>query len=146
MVITMAEVTRICRYAAAGVLNTFVAYAVFALLLYVGIHYAAATLASGLSGMATSYFLSSRWVFGYRGQNRVPRFLALFAGLYIASLAVQRLLRDDGLFDGYTAGAIATVVTAIAGYVAGRSWVFASTDQALVGQGTVGESKPGSRR
>jgi putative flippase GtrA len=120
----VAEVARIYRYAAAGMLNTLAAYAVFAAILFSGVHYAVATLVGGFAGVVTSYWLSSRWVFGYTGRQRYGRFLMLFAFLYGSNVAIQKTIMTWITADGYLAGAIGTVVTAAVGYFAGREWIF----------------------
>ncbi len=119
-----AEAVRIYRYAAAGIANTGTAYAVFAALLFIGFHFAVATLVGGLAGMVTSYFLNARWVFRYRGRKRYGRFVVLFAAMYVINVAIQKAITTLLGGDGYVAGAVGTAATAVVGYVVGREWVF----------------------
>ncbi len=123
--ITIAEATQIYRYAAAGVLNTIVAYAVFATLLSAETHYAVATLVGGFAGMLVSYSLNSKWVFAYSGKQRYKRFVIVFVLLYIGNVSIQKGVMLWIVHNGYVAGAIGVAVTAGVGYLLGRSWVFA---------------------
>jgi putative flippase GtrA len=124
------EITRLYRYLAAGVLNTSTAYLVFSILLFLGTHYAAATLVGGLAGTVTAYRLNSKWVFNYRGKRRYGRFLALFVVSYLVNVAIQKALLTTGLVDGYVAGAVGTVATVVLGYLLARTWVFAEVPRA----------------
>ena len=121
------EPAKIYRYATAGVLNTATAYAVFALLLFVGFHFAAATLVGGLAGMLMSYWLNAKWVFRYRGGQRYGPFVLLFASLYAMNITIQKATMTVWGADGYIAGAIGTAFTAAVGYFVSRGWGFVDT-------------------
>ena len=127
---TKGEVNRLYRYLAAGVLNTAAAYLVFAILLFLGIHYSVATLVGGIGGAVTAYWLNSRWVFNYAGKRRYGRFLTVFICSYLANVAIQKGLLTTGLVDGYVAGAVGTAAAAMIGYLLARTWVFAGVPSA----------------
>jgi len=118
------EAARVFRFGLVGALNTLVAYLVFALLLFAGIHYTIATLAGGVAGMLVGFELMSSWVFRLRDRRRLWRFALLFVTAYGLNVGIQTLLLDHSRLNGYWAGAVATALTAIFSYSANRGWVF----------------------
>jgi putative flippase GtrA len=110
------------RFGLVGAANTLLSYAVFALCLLAGLHYAAATLFGGLAGMLLGFKLTGSLVFGNRDHRRFLRFVAVFLGLYLLNVAIQRSLQ--GRVSPYAAGAIATVACFLLSFALNRCFVF----------------------
>ncbi len=114
--------SQMIRFGLVGVVNTLTAYAVFALCLWFGVHYALATLIGGLSGMIIGFRLTGRFVFRNTDSRRWVRFTLVFAMMYALNLWVQTLLRPH--VNPYVAGAFATLVSFLISFFLNRCFVF----------------------
>lgn len=113
---------QLIRYGLIGVVNTTVAYAVFAILLAVGLHYALATLAGGVAGMILGFRLSGRFVFLNRDKSRFFHFAIVFVIIYIINVSIQKLLQP--WVNPYVGGAIATALGFFLSFGLNRNFVF----------------------
>ena len=114
--------SQMIRFGLVGVVKTLAAYAVFALLLWCGMHYAVATLLGGLFGMFVGFRLTGRYVFKNSDSRRWVRFALVFAMMYALNLGVQTLLRPH--LNPYYAGAFATAVCFLVSFFLNRCFVF----------------------
>ena len=113
---------RFIRFLFVGLLNTAFGYCAFAFLLFVGLHYALATLLSTVAGIIFNFNTTGRLVFGNRG--RLERFLGVYALTYLLTVGGLRLARAFGV-DLYLAGAALTVALAFVSFLLHRRYVFA---------------------
>jgi putative flippase GtrA len=110
----------------AGAGRAALAYGFFAGFLFFGLHYTVATLLAGAFGVLAGYVMNHRWVFVHAGENRVARFLLVFAIAYLLSVAIQRGLAASGWVDShYLSGAIAAAMCAIPNFLMNKYFVFA---------------------
>jgi len=117
-------VVSLVRFVVVGAITTFAAYAVFAGLLLLGVHYAAATLAGGLAGVVLGFRLHGR--FAFRGRaGSFPRFVLMFVTIYGVSVGLQAAARPS--LGGYLAGALATAATVPISFLLNRWLVFRRT-------------------
>ena len=114
---------QILRFGLAGMVNTAVAYAVFALLLFGDVHYAIATFLGGAAGMVVGYKLASSFVFNHDSDNRVLRFSLVFVWMYLLNVGIQRLLQP--VANHYLSGALATALCFLVSFSLNRHFVFA---------------------
>ena len=115
-------VARLLRFGAVGAANTLVSYLVFALLLRLGAHFAVATLAGGICGVALGFKLHGNFVFNHTGHGRFPHFLVIFMLCYALSLGIQAIARL--VMDGFLAGALATAFVVPFSFLLNRNLVF----------------------
>lgn len=116
--------SQVLAYVIVGLTNTLWAYAIFAGLIYVGVHYAVATLFSGVLSVLTGY-VAQRRVFGCAGRSRLARFSALFIVIYGLNITIQTILMEPALaLNRYVAGAVAVCVCATMSFIANRIYVF----------------------
>ena len=118
---------QLTRFGLAGAVNTAVAYLVFALLLFLGIHYTLATLLGGITGLVVGYHTTGGFVFRYRGESRWLRFIAAFIVIYLLNIGTQRALRPH--LDPYLSGAIGTLVSVLVSFALNRWFVFRADKQ-----------------
>jgi putative flippase GtrA len=116
------ELLRLVRFGMVGSVNTLVSYLVFAGLLRVGWHYAAATLVGSICGMVLGFRLHGRFVFRNPGRGRFLRFALFFVGLYGLSIGIQALARMA--MNGYLAGALAASITIPTSFLLNRNFVY----------------------
>lgn len=82
---------QIIRFAAVGLLCTFINYASFYVLLnFIGVHYIASSAIGYLLGLALNYFLNLKWTFTYQGATK--RTVIKYFALYMFSLAIGLMI------------------------------------------------------
>ncbi|WP_343623465.1 GtrA family protein [Roseateles puraquae] len=111
------------RFLIVGALNTALAYAVYALLLWLGLAYGWANLGSLVVGILVSFFLQGRLVFGSHDNRLLPRFVLCWLILYALNVALIAGLMRLGL-NAYTAGALALLPMALGSFLVQRTFVF----------------------
>jgi len=87
------ELIKFIKFNAVGLVNTAVDFAVYELLILLGLHYVPAQIISYLCGMANSYLLNSRWTFRDKNDStgRVAAFIAVNLVALGVSIGVQTL-------------------------------------------------------
>ena len=122
--IALIKRSRFLRYLATGVINTCFGYAVYALLIWVGINYFIAAPASFLLGTLFNYFSNRYLVFFYRGPiSSLLRFCIVYGFLLVVNLALIAALVVVGISE-LVAGALAVPPHAFLGYVLLKRFVF----------------------
>lgn len=117
--------TQLFGFAIVGLINTVWAYAMFALFVYLGFHYALATLIAGTLSVMTGYQAHRHYVFSFKGKNRLPRFVFVFLTIYWINVSIQKVLLESGLLSNiYLVGALAIPVCALLSFWLNRSFVF----------------------
>lgn len=117
------------RFTIVGLLNTAASYGVYALLLALGQHFSTASLCSLVFGVFLSFATQGRFVFGRTGIDRFPRFVAAWALLYFANIALIGALQQLG-FNAYLGGALALVPITGLSFLLQRHFVFSCTPTA----------------
>lgn len=120
--------SRPLRFVLVGLVNTAFSYSLYALLVWLGVHFAVANLGATVAGILFSFRTQGRWVFGDTRWGRLRRFVPAWALLYLFNVAVIAVLVRFGL-DAYTAGALALVPTVAASYLVQKHYVFAARPQ-----------------
>ncbi|GMU46712.1 MAG: hypothetical protein AMXMBFR26_14940 [Porticoccaceae bacterium] len=123
----MQTIGLLTRFGIAGAINTSMAYLVFALLVFLGIHYTVATFLGGIAGLVVGYYTTGGFVFRYRGETRWLRFISVFIVIYLLNISVQKLLRPH--LDPYLSGACGALVSMLMSFMLNRSFVFRSAEQ-----------------
>ncbi len=119
---------QLLRFAAVGVLNTAVGYAViFACMYLVGWGVVVSNIAGYAVGLVVSYTLNRTFTFrSAAGKKReIVRFLSIFMVAYLANIGVLMLLIDHlGMHKGWAQLAAGAVYTSLF-YVLSKYYVFA---------------------
>ena len=111
------------RYIAVGVLNTAFGYGIYAILIFIGLHYALASLMATLLGILFNFFTTGRIVFRNADNSRLLKFFIVYGVVYVfnlAGLAVMDLLH----VDLYLAGLVMVPPGAILAYILNHRFVF----------------------
>ena len=114
---------QIVRFLLVGTLNTCVAYAAYACLLYAGFPYAAASLGALVLGLLFSFRTQGALVFGNRDSRLFFRFAACWGAIYLLNTLVIGSLILIG-FNAYGAGALAMVPVTLFSYLMQKFLVF----------------------
>jgi putative flippase GtrA len=111
-----------------GVLNTLVDYAIYSLLVSLGMQYLAAQVVSYSAGMANSFLMNKHWTFAERktavSGAQFLRFTVLnLSTLGLSLLVLYVLSRQWGLHPMVSKLAV-TVLTMIVNFVGSKYWVY----------------------
>jgi putative flippase GtrA len=109
------------RFGVVGLLNTAFGYAVFAVLILVGLWPGAALTAATVAGVAFNFQTSRRLVF--RSQGRGVRFVAVYVAILLLNWGALRGLQSTGL-TSLVSQALLVVPLAVISFVAQRVLVF----------------------
>lgn len=107
-----------------GGVNTAFYYALYSLLIYVGLHYAAAVGIATVCGVLFNFQTFGRVVFKDFQPRLLGRFAGVYAVVYLANVAGLKALELAGLQDKYIAGAVLVLPVALLGYVLNKTFVF----------------------
>lgn len=111
------------RFLVTGGVNTAFSYAVFALLVYLGLNYALSNLFSLMLGILFSFRTQSALVFNGAGRGVFGRYVAVWAVLYFCNVGmIAGFLRLGA--NAYIAGALVILPTAVASYFMQKYFVF----------------------
>ena len=117
---------QLCRFAAVGVTNTVLGYAVYAALITAGAPYPVAGALGFAAGAVNGYILNRRWTFACSDSVRTrARYLSVaLAGLgaTTALLWLAVTVAAVGRLGGY---AVTVPIVTLATFTANRSWTFA---------------------
>ena len=107
-----------------GGVNTVFYYSLYSLLIYAGLHYAAAVAVAAVCGVLFNFQTFGRVVFKDFQSRLLGRFIGVYIVVYIANVAGLKLLEIAGLADKYIAGAVLVLPVALLGYVLNKTFVF----------------------
>ena len=107
-----------------GGINTLFYFSLYSLLIYVGVHYAAAVAVATVCGVLFNFQTFGRVVFKDFQTRLLGRFVGVYAVVYTANVAGLKLLEIVGLSDKYIAGAVLVLPVALLGYVLNKTFVF----------------------
>jgi putative flippase GtrA len=116
------------RFLAVGGLNTAIGYAIYAILILLGLVPELALLVATIIGIMVNYFTTGRMVFGNRGNGLFFKFMLVYAVMYVLNAVALRGLLLAGIAP-LIAQAIILPVTAIATFLAFRKLVFRKNGQ-----------------
>lgn len=110
-----------------GVLNTLVDFALFTLLIYVGMHYLAAQCIAYAGGVTNSYLCNKKWTFSNGSRTtaaQIARFAAVNGVSFALSLVLLYLLGERFGVHPLAAKVGVTAITMIVNFTGTKLWVF----------------------
>lgn len=116
-------IPRPLRFVAVGGINTVFGYAAYAVLLAVGLHYAAASFVGTIAAVAFNYFTTGGLVFDGLSRAAAIRFVGAYAALWVVNVGLLALLTRAGV-DPYAAGLALLLPMAALSYATMRFFVF----------------------
>jgi putative flippase GtrA len=123
MPISALATSRILRFVVVGGVNTAFAYAVYAVLLFVGLNYAVANLIALVAGILFGFKTTGTFVFGNADNRLLGRFVVCWVVIYLLNVSSIRKLIEMGV-DRYVAGALPIPAIAALSYAGQRYFVF----------------------
>lgn len=114
---------RFIRFLAVGIVNTIFGYSVYALFLFLNMHYALASFFSTVLGILFNFKTIGTLVFKSHDNSLIGRFFLTYAIVYLLNLLFLRISSQFHI-DLYLAGAVLTVPMAIISYILNKKFVF----------------------
>lgn len=111
------------RFVEVGILNTIFGYAIFAGLLYLGLHYTIAAFVSVAVGAFFNFHTTGHFVFGTRHYAFLLKFFTVYLIIYLAKVAGLFGLLQIGI-NNYLGGALLIVPLALISFFLNKFWVF----------------------
>ena len=115
---------QLTRFLAAGLFNTGLSYAAYALCLWLGMAYPLANFAAMVAGVLIGFLTQGHFVFRRLEGWRFPRFLLSWLALWGLNVLLIRLLLPLVAMNAYLAGAVALCVIVPLSFVAQKYLVF----------------------
>ena len=133
---------QLMSFGVVGALNTLIDMAVFALLVFLHVHYAAAQLAAYGAGMTNSYFLNRAFTFRSETslanraeeRRRMLRFLAWNLVMLALSVLLIALATEWLKWQELSAKAVVTAMIVFVNFYGSKKWVFAVKPRAEWGE------------
>lgn len=111
-----------------GIINTAFGYGVFALLLYLGLHYKLAILLSTCLGILFNFNTIGNFVFKQQEKSLLWRFIAIYGILYFINIYLIK-----GFYsvypNYYLAGLLSTLILPILSFSLNKYFVFSWSNQ-----------------
>jgi len=114
------------RFILTGTLNTALSYGLYAVFLWLGLHFSLASLLATLTTIVSGFVMHGRMVFGNREPGRFGRYAGVWMVLYGLNIALIQALTQIGL-NAYMAGALALAPVTAAGFLLHRRYTFAGS-------------------
>lgn len=89
--------TQFIRFIIVGLINTLFGYTVFALLLFLGLHYCLALAFATILGVLFNYKTNSKLVFSYEGNNRLFHYVFVYIVIYSINVTGVFILTSLGI-------------------------------------------------
>jgi putative flippase GtrA len=111
------------RFLVVGGINTLFGYAVFALFIFLGLHYSLAILLATILGVLFNFQTYGRFVFYDKRFRLIVPFVLVYVVYYLVYVSGLAALKHVGLND-YVAGAVLAVPVAFVAFTLNKRFVF----------------------
>jgi len=114
---------RITRFILVGILNTLFGYSLFALFVFLGMHYTAAVFFATILSLIFNFKTFGKWVFKTSHSRLIFKFVFGYVILYFINILLIKLFMFY-FHNVYFSGAFAVTLTALCSYLINSRWVF----------------------
>ena len=111
------------RYIIIGLLNTVVGYLLYAVFIFIGLHYSMAVFLSTVLGVLFNFKTIGALVFKNNSNRLIYRFVTVYMLTYLLNVGGLHVLNDFNL-NMYLAGAIMLAPMAIISFLLHKTFVF----------------------
>jgi putative flippase GtrA len=106
-----------------GGINTVFGYGMFALFIFIGLHYAIAYLFATVLGILFNFFATGRLVFRNYDNRLMLRFFMVYSIVYLCNVGILTIFKSFNV-SMYIAGAILILPVAATSYLMMKRYVF----------------------
>lgn len=127
MTFKFTQKARFFRFLLVGILNAAVGYGLFALFIYLGLHYSLANLVATVLAVCFNFISTGKLVFKQTGGGSATavRFALVYAVLYGVNVLLLSVLLKTGITE-YLAGLLLIPVSAVLAYILHAQFTFRS--------------------
>lgn len=111
------------RFLFIGGLNTAFGYSIYAILIYLNIHYSLASLMATIFGVLFNFKTTGRLVFKSRNNRLLFKFICVYVIIYAINIAALKVFNAFNV-DMYLAGAAMLLPMAVIAFILNRNFVF----------------------
>lgn len=132
------------RFLIAGGINTVVGYGIYALMIWLNLHYMIAQTISTICGVICSYFLNKYFTFNQKKKSfwELVRFITVYVVIFFTfNIGLSYVLIDILHWHEYLAGFIVLICTIITSWFGHNFFSFRSKDDKKESEKTQGESE-----
>lgn len=115
---------QLIRFLIIGCVNAAFAYSIYALLIFVGLHYTLAVLLSTIIGTCFSFKTMGSLVFDNPDNSLIFKFVAVYTGCYFLNIGILRLLSQFVISNLYIAGLLSSFLVALVSFCLNKWVVF----------------------
>lgn len=112
------------RFLFVGVLNTLFGYSIYALFIFIGLHYSLAVFFSTILGILFNFKTIGILVFKNNDNSLIFRFFGVYAINYILNVSALTLLKFSGSDNMYINGLIVVFPLALLSFILNKKFVF----------------------
>lgn len=110
-------------YLVVGAVNTVFGYSIFALFLFIGMHYSLATLLSTVLGVLFNFKSIGKLVFKSHDNRLIFRFIMVYVMTFAMNVVALKFCKQAGI-NLYIAGFALTLPSAMVSYILHNKFVF----------------------
>jgi putative flippase GtrA len=114
---------QIVRFFLVAGVNTFFGYGVFAVLIYIGLHYSLAVLISTIIGILINFKTYGYLVFNSKKNRLIFRFIGVYAIVYLCYIGGIAIFEYYSI-SNYTAGMIMAIPLGFLGFILNNNFVY----------------------
>ncbi len=114
---------KLTRYLLVGILNTSFGYSLYAIFIFIGLHYSIAVLLSTVIGVIFNFKTIGILVFKSKNNALIVKFILVYVFTYCLNVVFLRILKELN-FDMYVAGILLLVPIALISFLLHNSFVF----------------------
>ena len=112
------------KFLIVGIVNTIFGYSLFALLIFMGVHYSVAVLIGTVIGILFNFKTTGNIVFENKDNKLIFHFIAVYTIIYFINIGGLWFLQEVGMKNMYIAGAIMIVPSAAISFYLNKVFVF----------------------
>ncbi len=112
------------RFLFVGALNTLFGYSIYALFIFIGLHYSLAVFFSTILGILFNFKTIGILVFKNNDNSLIFRFFGVYAINYILNVSALTLLKFSGSDNMYINGLIVVFPLALLSFILNKKFVF----------------------
>ena len=111
------------KYLLVGVVNTVFGYSVFALLIFINLHYALASLLATIASVLFNFKTTSVIVFNTHDNSLIKKFIAVYTFTFFVNLGGLKIFSLYGV-NMYFAGFILLIICAPISFILNNQFVY----------------------
>lgn len=112
------------RFILVGILNTAFGYSLFALFIFLNIHYSLAVFLSTVLGVLFNFKTIGKLVFDSHDNSLIFRFITVYVLLYLINISCLWFFKISGFENMYINGFVLLVPLALISFVLNKKFVF----------------------